>query len=184
MLFINSVYWLFMQVEHIETRMKEDIFSEVTQSGGQMLLHREEYNPASDQSSVIGYWENIWLNDVKTPAEVYAALKDEGYDIEYRRIPLTREREAFAADVDAIQSCRDEYASNVNCSCRVELSTALKLYYNTTFCCADLLGSISLYHTLDLGELLMQWQSLVLDLAQMRNSCQSKQQKHIMFQLQ
>ncbi|OAY63817.1 Paladin [Ananas comosus] len=97
-------------VEHIETRMKEDIFSEVTQSGGQMLLHREEYNPASDQSSVIGYWENIWLNDVKTPAEVYAALKDEGYDIEYRRIPLTREREAFAADVDAIQSCRDEFA--------------------------------------------------------------------------
>ncbi|XP_072951302.1 uncharacterized protein [Typha angustifolia] len=97
-------------VEHMETRMKEDIFTEVTQSGGQMLLHREEFNSASSQSTVIGYWENISLDDVKTPAEVYAELKDEGYNIEYKRIPLTREREALAADVDAIQSCRDESA--------------------------------------------------------------------------
>jgi hypothetical protein len=39
---------------------------------------------------------------------VYAALKDEGYDITYRRIPLTREREALTSDVDAIQYCKEE----------------------------------------------------------------------------
>ncbi|RWW72715.1 hypothetical protein BHE74_00019463, partial [Ensete ventricosum] len=95
-------------VEHMEARLKEDIFAEVTQSGGQMLLHREEYNPVSNQISVIGYWEKISLDDVKTPAEVFAALKADGYRIEYKRIPLTREREALAVDVDAIQYCKDE----------------------------------------------------------------------------
>lgn len=97
-------------VEHMEARLKEDILSEVRQSGGRMLLHREEYSPALNQCSVIGYWENIFVDDVKTPAEVYAALKDEGYNIAHRRIPLTREREALASDVDAIQYCKDDSA--------------------------------------------------------------------------
>ena len=92
----------------MEARLKEDILSEIKQAGGRMLLHREEYSPALNQVSVIGYWENIFVDDVKTPAEVYAALKDEGYNIEYRRIPLTREREALASDIDAIHYCRDE----------------------------------------------------------------------------
>ncbi|KAL6225589.1 hypothetical protein ACLB2K_004438 [Fragaria x ananassa] len=90
-------------VEHMEARLKQDILSEVRRSGSPMLLHREEFNPSLNQSSVIGYLENIFADDVKTPAEVYASLKDEGYNISYRRIPLTREREALASDVDAIQ---------------------------------------------------------------------------------
>ncbi|XP_057482854.1 uncharacterized protein LOC130769660 isoform X3 [Actinidia eriantha] len=99
-------------VEHMEARLKEDILSEIKQAGGRMLLHREEYSPALNQVSVIGYWENIFVDDVKTPAEVYAALKDEGYNIEYRRIPLTREREALASDIDAIHYCRDDSAGS------------------------------------------------------------------------
>uniref|UniRef100_A0A1D1Y2D0 Paladin n=1 Tax=Anthurium amnicola TaxID=1678845 RepID=A0A1D1Y2D0_9ARAE len=96
-------------VEHMEERLKEDILAEITQSGFRVLLHREEFNPISNQFSLIGYWEKISLEDVKTPAEVYAALKEE-YCIEYRRIPLTREREALAADVDAIQYQKNESA--------------------------------------------------------------------------
>ncbi|KAL0284472.1 UNVERIFIED_CONTAM: Paladin [Sesamum angustifolium] len=42
------------QVEHMEARLKEDIISEIRQSGGRMLLHREEYNPALKQASVVG----------------------------------------------------------------------------------------------------------------------------------
>ncbi|KAM5558530.1 paladin [Rosa sericea] len=99
-------------VEHMEARLKEDILSEVRRSGGRMLLHREEYNPSLNQSSVIGYLENIFADDVKTPAEVYASLKDEGYNISYRRIPLTREREALASDVDAIQYCINDSAGS------------------------------------------------------------------------
>lgn len=92
----------------MEERLKEDIISEIRKSGGRMLLHREEYNPALKQTSVIGYWENIFVDDVKTPAEVYAALKHEKYNIAYQRTPLTREREALASDVDSIQYCMDE----------------------------------------------------------------------------
>ncbi|PON43261.1 Protein-tyrosine phosphatase-like [Parasponia andersonii] len=97
-------------VEHMEARLKEDILTEVRQSGGRILLHREEYNPVLKQSSVIGYWENIFAEDVQTPAEVYASLKEDGYNITYRRIPLTREREALSSDVDAIQYCIDDSA--------------------------------------------------------------------------
>lgn len=96
----------------MEARMKEDIIAEVTQSGGRILLHREEFNPALNICSVIGYWENVLSDDVKTPAEVYAALKNEGFNIEHRRIPLTREREALATDIDAIQSGQHEYVSD------------------------------------------------------------------------
>ncbi|XP_021769913.1 paladin-like isoform X2 [Chenopodium quinoa] len=99
-------------VEHMEARLKEDIISEVARTGGRMLLHREEYSPTLNQSSIVGYWENIFTEDVKTPAEVYAALRDEGYDIAYRRIPLTREREALSSDVDAILCCKDESAGS------------------------------------------------------------------------
>ncbi|XP_010523868.1 PREDICTED: paladin-like isoform X2 [Tarenaya hassleriana] len=99
-------------VESMEARLKEDILSEVKETGGRMLLHREEYSPASNQSRVIGYWENIFPDNVKTPSEVYAALKDEGYNISYQRIPLTREREALASDVDAIQYCKDDLAGS------------------------------------------------------------------------
>jgi len=97
-----------IQVENMEARLKEDTLAEIRQSGGRMLLHREEYDPSTNQSTVVGYWENILADDVKTPAEVYSLLKDDGYDIVYRRIPLTRERDALASDVDAIQYCQDE----------------------------------------------------------------------------
>lgn len=99
-------------VEHMEERLKEDIISEIRQSGGRMLLHREEYNPALKKASVIGYWENIFVDDVKTPAEVYAALKNEGCNLAYRRIPLTREREALPSDIDSIQYCKDDSAGS------------------------------------------------------------------------
>ncbi|KAI4301625.1 hypothetical protein L6164_034885 [Bauhinia variegata] len=99
-------------VEHMEERLKEDILSEIRQSGGRMLLHREEYNPSTNQTSVVGYWQNISLDDVRTPAEVYSALIAEGHNIVYRRIPLTRQRDALASDVDAVQYCKDESAQS------------------------------------------------------------------------
>ncbi|KAI4378225.1 hypothetical protein MLD38_015734 [Melastoma candidum] len=99
-------------VEHLEARLKDDIISEVRRSSGRMLLHREEDSPNANQSTVSGYWENISEDDIKTPAEVYSSLKDEGYNISYRRIPLARERDALASDVDAIQYSEDESADS------------------------------------------------------------------------
>eukprot|EP00250_Pteridium_aquilinum_P010976 c19759_g1_i1 orf=495-4313(+) len=90
-------------VEQMEKRLKEDILSEAARSSGRILLHREELNSVSNKSDIIGYWESITSKDVWTPAEVYAKFKKEGYCIDYERLPLTREREAVAVDVDAIQ---------------------------------------------------------------------------------
>ncbi|KAK3150056.1 hypothetical protein QOZ80_3AG0227260 [Eleusine coracana subsp. coracana] len=97
-------------VEGIEARLKEDILSEIRQLGGQLLLHREEFNAHTNQCSVVGYWEHIDIEDVMTPAEVYNTLSNKGYCIDYKRIPLTREREALAADVDAIRSLINDSA--------------------------------------------------------------------------
>ncbi|KAJ7215111.1 hypothetical protein O6H91_Y473400 [Diphasiastrum complanatum] len=100
-------------VEQLENRLKEDILAESSRSGGRMILHREEHNPVTNQTDIIGYWETITTEVVKTPAEVYAEIKKEGYNIDYKRLPLTREREALATDVDAIQQRLDKVGSEV-----------------------------------------------------------------------
>lgn len=101
------------QVEQMESRLKEDILAEVERTGGRMLLHREEYSVITGHSDIIGYWEVISAEDVQTPAEMYANLRAEGYNLDYQRIPLTRERAAVTADVDAIHRRLDEAGSGV-----------------------------------------------------------------------
>lgn len=98
-----------LQVEQMESRLKDDILAEAERTGGRMLLHKEEYNPITGHTEIIGYWEVISAEDVQTPAEVYAGLRAEGYNLDYQRIPLTRERAALTADVDAIHRRLDEY---------------------------------------------------------------------------
>lgn len=140
--------------------MKEDINSEVAQSNGQILLHQEEFNPVTNHCIIIGFWEHLLLNDLKTPAEVYAALRDEGYNIEYRRMPLTREREPSAADVDAIRYCKNEYVFDILVLYRIEscvVGTLLVLLFSV------LPGVIFLFRLQDMEGLHMQWLSNVLD---------------------
>lgn len=89
----------------MESRLKEDILSEAARSGNRILLHREEFRSGASHSDVVGYWETVTPADIQTSAEVYGTLAEAGYNIDYKRIPLTRERAALPTDVDAIQ-CR------------------------------------------------------------------------------
>eukprot|EP00850_Spirogloea_muscicola_P002322 SM000009S23451 [mRNA] locus=s9:35424:44183:- [translate_table: standard] len=98
-------------VEEMEERMKADILNEAAQYNGQVLLHREVVNEAHGGSDVIGYWDSVSPKDVCTPAEIYLALKQEGFLIDYERIPLTRERFPQPSDLDAIQSRLNRWAS-------------------------------------------------------------------------
>uniref|UniRef100_A0A7I4E3I3 Paladin n=1 Tax=Physcomitrium patens TaxID=3218 RepID=A0A7I4E3I3_PHYPA len=100
-------------VEQMESRLKNDIIAEAERTGGRMLLHKEEYNPITGHSDIIGYWEVISAEDVQTPAEVYAGLRQEGYNVDYQRVPLTRERAALASDVDVIHQRLDEAGPGV-----------------------------------------------------------------------
>ncbi|CAI5954970.1 unnamed protein product [Closterium sp. NIES-65] len=55
-------------------------------------------------TEIIGVWRAVGPDDVKTPAQVYGELREQqGYLVDYRRIPLTRERVPVASDVDALQ---------------------------------------------------------------------------------
>ena len=53
----------------------------------------------------------MWTGDtnsldqgVATPLEVYQGLVAEGYQLSYRRLPLSRERTPVAADLDALNT--------------------------------------------------------------------------------
>lgn len=90
--------------------MKEDVLYEASRMGGRVLLHKEwqkEMGDDSTQADVRGFWEAISSEDVLTPSEVYKNLASQGFDVDYRRIPLTRERFPKPADVDAIQRRMD-----------------------------------------------------------------------------
>jgi hypothetical protein len=127
-LWIENVLNTMVQVEQMESRLKDDILAEAERTGGRMLLHKEEYNPIAGHSDIIGYWEVISAEDVQTPAEVYAGLRAEGYNLDYQRIPLTRERAALTADVDAIHRRLDEYVP-------LNKSTGSMLQMRTSGCC-------------------------------------------------
>lgn len=96
-------------VEQLEQRLKEDILAEAAHGGGRILLHKEsgDVNTGSGQPNIVGHWETVTPQDVVTPADMYAALQTEGYNVDYRRIPVTRERVPKASDVDAIQQRAD-----------------------------------------------------------------------------
>ncbi|XP_078444624.1 metal ion-binding protein isoform X2 [Wolffia australiana] len=95
-------------VEHMERRLKEDVVAELAQRGGQMLLHRDETNPVSGRSCVVGYRETLAPDDVTTAAELFAALALAlgGCALDYLRVPISRERDPLASDVDAVRRRR------------------------------------------------------------------------------
>lgn len=101
-------------VEQLEKRLKEDILEEASKMGGKILLHREQDCPNIDEGepNIVGIWQFIEPEDVLTPAEVYASLLNEGFSIDYRRIPLTRERSPKTGDIDAIQRRLDRPPKN------------------------------------------------------------------------
>lgn len=143
------------QVEQMESRLKEDILAEVERTGGRMLLHREEYSVITGHSDIIGYWEVISAEDVQTPAEMYANLRAEGYNLDYQRIPLTRERAAVTADVDAIHRRLDEYVCSNKANNNAPLETKQLQFCDTTmylYCecneqCAGMFFSSGLFCT-------------------------------------
>ena len=62
-------------------------------------------------AQVVGYWQHVAEKDVMTPAEVFDGLKEgaiAGVSVEYRRIPLTRERAPQPSDVDEIMRHTDK----------------------------------------------------------------------------
>ncbi|CAE6436067.1 unnamed protein product [Rhizoctonia solani] len=74
-------------IEAIEDRLKADILTEAQRFGGLVLTHVE-----ADSESLIPTWTSVDADSVKTPLEVWQEAKEEGWNVEYHRIPITPDR--------------------------------------------------------------------------------------------
>jgi hypothetical protein len=74
------------RVEAMEERMKLDVLAELRMYNGRILLHDEECDMSSFK--IVPVWETVLEGEVQTPLDIYKNLVDEGYPIDYLRIPM------------------------------------------------------------------------------------------------
>lgn len=85
------------RIEQLERRLKDDVLKEAAQHNNKILLHDE--TPAGVET----VWEDIQPDTVLTINEVYEKLNcDEGYDVQYFRVPITDEKVPELQDFDEI----------------------------------------------------------------------------------
>ncbi|BGP42410.1 hypothetical protein JCM10450v2_006504 [Rhodotorula kratochvilovae] len=77
-------------VEAMEAELKRDLLREREKTGGKVLLHDEiEENGTF---TVTAMWEDVKPEDILTPREVYTIMQDEGFKVDYERLPVTDEQ--------------------------------------------------------------------------------------------
>ena len=90
----------------MERRLKGDVLAEARENSGRVLVTRERIG--EDSARVINEeWEECDVSDPKsvlTPADIFRHLQDEGYPVEYARIPVTDGKAPQLSDIDDIVS--------------------------------------------------------------------------------
>jgi hypothetical protein len=102
------------RLEQLEERLKQDVIREIMNYDGRILLHGEDKD-----GNVLAAWEEVDVDDVMTVNEVMASVaaeimdeleSDEEYNafirkdvLDYRRIPVTAEKEPEWSDFDDIR---------------------------------------------------------------------------------
>lgn len=74
------------RVEAMENQMKKDVISELTRYNGRILLHEEMAD--GKHFSIVPVWETVVESEIMTPLDVYNLIKNEGYQVDYLRIPM------------------------------------------------------------------------------------------------
>jgi len=78
-------------VERIEKDLKKDVIRELHQMDGKLLLHDEvETEPGTFE--IVPQWEQVTDKDIHTPREVFELVAEEGFKVDYARIPVTDEQ--------------------------------------------------------------------------------------------
>jgi len=79
------------RVEGMENRMKSDVLEELKVYNGRLLLHDEE---TTDKGGfiIVPQWETVPVECVETPSDVFKSIVEEGYQVDYLRIPITDEQ--------------------------------------------------------------------------------------------
>ncbi|KAJ3046238.1 hypothetical protein HDV00_000050 [Rhizophlyctis rosea] len=78
------------RVEQMEQQMKRDAVVELRKYDGRMLLHEEHVD--NNGFSIVPVWETVKEEDVQTPLEMYRSVQEEGFHVDYLRIPVTDEQ--------------------------------------------------------------------------------------------
>ncbi|KAI0067260.1 hypothetical protein BV25DRAFT_1819577 [Artomyces pyxidatus] len=78
-------------LESIEQRLKNDILAEAMKHGGLLLTHNEIAVEDGD-GAILPTWTAVDSGNVKTSRELWESLKDEGWHVEYHRIPISPDR--------------------------------------------------------------------------------------------
>ncbi len=84
-------------VEKTEQKLKQEILKEAKANGGKILLHEEDKD-----GNVKARWVKVDESGVKTTKEVFDDLKKQGYNVDYKRIPVSDEKRPEAKDVDEV----------------------------------------------------------------------------------
>ncbi|XP_004345330.1 hypothetical protein CAOG_06581 [Capsaspora owczarzaki ATCC 30864] len=88
-----------VRVESMEEKLRNDILAEAAALGNRLLLHGE-----SDTGVVIPVWEAVTEADVLTPKQAYAQIQQEGYNVDYLRVPITDEQAPIPEVFDELLS--------------------------------------------------------------------------------
>ncbi|CAH7666719.1 inositol hexakisphosphate-domain-containing protein [Phakopsora pachyrhizi] len=72
-------------IEAIENRLKLDILKESSKYGGLILVHDETV-----EGEILPTWSTA--DDVKTAREVWEEIKNEGYHVDYHRVPISHDQ--------------------------------------------------------------------------------------------
>ncbi|GLB40222.1 putative inositol hexakisphosphate [Lyophyllum shimeji] len=78
-------------LEAIETRLRNDILQEAARYGGVILTHNE-IAADSGEGAILPTWTYVDSNNVKTSRELWEYMKDQGWNVDYYRIPISPDR--------------------------------------------------------------------------------------------
>ncbi|KAJ7145106.1 inositol hexakisphosphate-domain-containing protein [Mycena crocata] len=78
-------------LEAIENRMKNDILQEAARYGGLILTHNEMSADAGE-GAILPTWTSVDTTNVKTSRELWGQMKEQGWNVDYHRIPIAPDR--------------------------------------------------------------------------------------------
>lgn len=78
-------------LEAIELRLKNDILQEAARFGGLVLTHNE-MSSDSGEGAILPTWTAVDQNNVKTSRELLQFMKQDGWNVDYHRIPIAPDR--------------------------------------------------------------------------------------------
>ncbi|KAJ7757743.1 inositol hexakisphosphate-domain-containing protein [Mycena maculata] len=78
-------------LEAIETRMKNDILQEANRYGGLILTHNE-MSTDTGEGAILPTWTSVDVANVKTSRELWSGMKEQGWNVDYHRIPIAPDR--------------------------------------------------------------------------------------------